>query len=167
MQYLEATKDHARGIAEVHVQSWQEAYAGIVPDDLLANLSVAKRTESWTTIICSKQRPQFTVVALDNGRVVGFSNGGVPQNRALGYECELSALYLIQSHQKRGVGRELFHRLLTLMARLEPRDMYLWVLSDCATVGFYRHLGGEYKKTETIVLGGKSLNKDLYVWSFR
>ena len=30
----------ARGIAEVHVRSWQAAYAGIIPDEELARLSV-------------------------------------------------------------------------------------------------------------------------------
>jgi hypothetical protein len=35
----------ARGIAEVHVRSWQTAYAGIVPDEDLAQLSVDEREQ--------------------------------------------------------------------------------------------------------------------------
>ena len=37
----------ARGIAEVHVRSWQTAYAGIVPDEDLAQLSVDERGQFW------------------------------------------------------------------------------------------------------------------------
>jgi hypothetical protein len=33
----------AGGIAKVHVRSWQAAYAGIVPDEDLAQLSVDQR----------------------------------------------------------------------------------------------------------------------------
>jgi hypothetical protein len=37
----------ARGIAEVHVRSWQAAYAGIIPDEELARLSVDQREQFW------------------------------------------------------------------------------------------------------------------------
>ena len=41
----------ARGIAEVHVRSWQAAYAGIVPDEDLARLSVDQREQFWAQIL--------------------------------------------------------------------------------------------------------------------
>ena len=37
----------ARGIAEAHVRSWQAAYATIVPDEDLAQLSVDQREQFW------------------------------------------------------------------------------------------------------------------------
>ena len=37
----------ARGIAEAHVRSWQAAYAAIVPDEDLAQLSVDQREQFW------------------------------------------------------------------------------------------------------------------------
>ena len=36
--------DDAAGIADVHVRSWQEAYAGIVPDSYLTGLDAHERT---------------------------------------------------------------------------------------------------------------------------
>jgi hypothetical protein len=41
----EAELRDARGIAEVHVRSWQAAYAGIIPDEEFARLSVDQREE--------------------------------------------------------------------------------------------------------------------------
>ena len=42
-----ATEGDAAGIARVHVRSWQEAYAGIVPDAYLASLDADERTAQW------------------------------------------------------------------------------------------------------------------------
>jgi hypothetical protein len=39
--------EDAKQIAEVHVASWRAAYRGILPDSMLDNLSVEKRTELW------------------------------------------------------------------------------------------------------------------------
>ena len=45
-----ATEGDAAGIARVHVRSWQEAYAGIVPDAYLASLDADERTAQWGTL---------------------------------------------------------------------------------------------------------------------
>ena len=42
-----ATEGDAAGIARVHVRSWQEAYAGIVPDAYLSSLDADARTAQW------------------------------------------------------------------------------------------------------------------------
>ncbi len=41
----------ARGIAEIHVRYWQAAYAGIVPDEDLARLSVDQREQFWMHVL--------------------------------------------------------------------------------------------------------------------
>ena len=46
-----ATEGDAAGIARVHVRSWQEAYAGIVPDAYLASLDADERTAQWRTYL--------------------------------------------------------------------------------------------------------------------
>jgi hypothetical protein len=57
----------ARGIAEVHVRSWQAAYVGIVPDEDLARLSVDQREQFWTQILSKDERATFVLV---NGDLV-------------------------------------------------------------------------------------------------
>ena len=51
----------ARGIAEVHVRSWQAAYVGIVPDEDLARLSVDQREQFWTQILSKDERATFVL----------------------------------------------------------------------------------------------------------
>ena len=43
----EPTKSDARDLAEVHVRSWQAAYKGQLPDEILDNLSVDQREQQW------------------------------------------------------------------------------------------------------------------------
>ena len=62
----EPSKDDARGLAEVHVRSWQAAYKGQLPDDILDNLSVDQREQQWHLTLnsplqqstCSRSRAQ-------------------------------------------------------------------------------------------------------------
>ena len=69
----------ARGIAEVHVRSWQAAYAGIIPDEELARLSVDQREQFWTQILSKGQRATFLLV--NRGLVVGWSAFGLHETK--------------------------------------------------------------------------------------
>jgi ribosomal protein S18 acetylase RimI-like enzyme len=52
-----ATPTDARGIAEVHVRTWQDTYAGHMPAEFLAGLSVDQRAEMWSRVIGSTLAP--------------------------------------------------------------------------------------------------------------
>ena len=41
-------EDDARGIAEVHIKTWRDAYRGQLPSAFLAGLSVDNRERMWT-----------------------------------------------------------------------------------------------------------------------
>jgi hypothetical protein len=45
VEVAQANLEYARSVAEIHVEAWRAAYAGIVPADYLAALSVDKREE--------------------------------------------------------------------------------------------------------------------------
>ena len=45
-----ALVEDSRGIALVHVSSWQHAYRGIVPRSYLDQLSVANREKQWVEV---------------------------------------------------------------------------------------------------------------------
>jgi hypothetical protein len=57
-----ATLAVARDLASMHVASWHETYAGMLPAETLASLSVDARTEMWTKIWENQQRhpPQLS-----------------------------------------------------------------------------------------------------------
>ena len=72
--FRSAHSDDVRGIAEVHVRSWQAAYRGQVPDSYLKGLSVEKRELIWIEIL--KDQMRGVMVAEDEARIVGFSSFG-------------------------------------------------------------------------------------------
>ena len=55
MNIRAAVAADARGIAEVHVRSWQAAYRGQIPDSVLAGLSVDARATT-STAVCDAVR---------------------------------------------------------------------------------------------------------------
>ena len=74
----EARIDDAAGIAKVHVDTWRTTYAGILPDEHLANLSYERREKLWIDYILSDAESRiFNYVAEnDAGQIVGFASGG-------------------------------------------------------------------------------------------
>ena len=61
----EATAADARGIAEVHVRCWQAAFGGILPKQLLDDLSVDLREDFWRAELGDEGSRARTLVAED------------------------------------------------------------------------------------------------------
>lgn len=69
-----ATIDDADQLGAVHVASWREAYAGILPDDMLTGLSVDARSAMWTKILGDPSAFAETAVYVieDKDSIIGF-----------------------------------------------------------------------------------------------
>jgi hypothetical protein len=59
-------------IAAIHVRSWQAAYKSILPDDLLADLSVKEREESWRHLLVGNEHHWLNLIAEDESWPAGF-----------------------------------------------------------------------------------------------
>ncbi|NDJ55359.1 MAG: GNAT family N-acetyltransferase [Chloroflexi bacterium] len=161
-----ATLDDAPGIARVHVESWQSAYRGIVPDDVLDRLDVANRQSRWERIMESAG-PQWALLVAEGAddQIIGFANGGPTHSDLPGYECELYAIYLMDSVQSFGLGRRLTEFFAQAMLDYGFRSMMVWVLADNAqAIGFYEHMGGELIAEGIHTIGGVDLKKVAYGW---
>lgn len=132
----DATIVDAEAIARVHVRSWQHAYAGLMPADLLAGLSVADRATAWADRLTAAANPLLVVTVPE---VVGFAAFGPnPTDPARGH---LYAIYLDPSWWGRGAGRLLHDEVVARLDEHYPHST-LWVLrgNDRAT-RFYRAAG--------------------------
>jgi GNAT superfamily N-acetyltransferase len=145
----QATRADAAAIGSLHVASWRETYAGILPNEMLADLSVETRTAMWSEILGDPdaRRDTAVIVAEDNGRLIGFGACGRQRDEALadaGYDGEIGAVYIFRSHQKRGAGRSIMAALSRALSGMGHEAASLWVIRENAPArAFYEALGGE------------------------
>lgn len=79
MKVRKAGGDDAAAIAEIHVRSWQAAYRGVLPDELLDDLSVSERETSWRALLSAGEDRQLTLVAeREGGDLLGFCSVTMP-----------------------------------------------------------------------------------------
>ena len=99
----------AAAIAAVHVEAWRETYVGIVPVQVLAGLSVDRRTEIWRRILTNPTAfsSSAVFVAERDGTVVGFGCCGMQRAEGLnaqGYDGEISSIYVVRAFQRLALG---------------------------------------------------------------
>jgi len=158
-----ATAEDAEAIARVHVESWRAAYAGIVPDEFLAALSVERRAAQWRETV-APERQSYLVVAEDEGAVIGFAVAGPGRESDATYTGELYAIYLQPERQGQGVGRALVREIARELQRRGLGSMLVWVLAENPARKFYEALGGQYVREKEIEIGGKALIEVAYGW---
>jgi ribosomal protein S18 acetylase RimI-like enzyme len=147
-----ATRDDAAAIAHVHRESWRTTYAGILPLDVIA-VQAGRKTEAvWQRRLEATGPAQATYVAERDGRPVGFANCGDARHQLEGIEAEIYALYVLQDHQRRGVGRALVRACARHFVRQGQFGFYLWVLKANRARLFYEAMGGVEmaEKTERV-----------------
>jgi GNAT superfamily N-acetyltransferase len=143
----DATVDDAEGIALAHVSSWRTAYAGIMPDDVLAALDPVERTELLRSALARDDRQGTTLTALRDGAVVGFAHVGHYHPEHGGSEVDESAgevygIYVHPDHWGYGVGRALIEAAVARLAGGRPRPVRLWVLdANESARRFYERCG--------------------------
>ena len=107
-----ASHQDAEGLAEVHVNSWKTTYQGIISEAYLSNLSVEGRKKNWEWIFKNLKQDEIIYVIEDDGKIMGFIDGG--KNREIGtdYGAEIYSFYLLKEVQGSGYGKLLFNRLV-------------------------------------------------------
>jgi GNAT superfamily N-acetyltransferase len=156
----------AFAIAGVHVASWREAYAGILPDDFLAGLTPEGREPMWQAILGEYRERHMVYVAErdEGGDIVGFASGGAERDGIPGYSAELFAIYVLQSAQGKGTGRQLAAAVARDLLAAGHESLLVWVLADNPSRGFYEALGGQYVTEKNIEIGGVTLVEVSYGW---
>jgi len=160
-----ATRDDAHAIARVHVTSWQTSYRGIVPEDLLAGLSVEKRALQWSGRFTSSSEKPPLLVAQSDDEIVGFSEYGASRDKDVPPNTmELYAIYLLQDFQRRGFGRGLWEESLKEIRKATATAVRVWVLEDNTKArGVYEKMGFVYEgKSKEVSIGEVCLKELRY-----
>src|SRR5947208_11025988 len=93
--------------------------------------------------LSSMSGEQFRYVAEEEtGGIVGIASGGRERSGDPVYLGELYGIYLLQGHQRQGIGRCLTQAIVERLAQLRIHSMLVWVLAANPSRGFYEALGG-------------------------
>lgn len=159
-----ARPEDASELAELHVASWQGAYAGIVPAEHLAQLSVQSRAVRWREWI---ERGELCLIAWEEAaagdaapRAIGFVSCGKCRDPDLPDWGEIWAIYVLPSHWSRGAGQALWRHACAALRARGFENVSLWVLADNErAIRFYRRAGlsPDPGAGQTITIGGKTL----------
>ncbi|MBN1219080.1 MAG: GNAT family N-acetyltransferase [Anaerolineae bacterium] len=132
----------ARGIARVHIRAWQIAYRGLLPDYVLDDLSVDNSERRWQMRFI--ENTTQTLVAEDNGRIVGFVTLGASRDDDVDRQQigEIYAFYIEPGMCRQGHGRALWVEALALLREQGFSEVMLWVLRDNhRAISFYQAVG--------------------------
>ncbi len=165
MLIRKARPDDAPAIARVHVDSWRTTYAGIVSSEFLAALSYGQRERMWSDFLSSPTSQNVVHVAeAADGDVDGFASAGPEREGDNLYKGEVYALYLLQSHQRQGIGSMLFRASAKELHRQGIASMLIWVLAANPARKFYEAAGGKYVRERQIEIGSQLLVEVAYGW---
>jgi GNAT superfamily N-acetyltransferase len=124
----------ADDLTHLHLDCWDDAYQGLVPQEILdaRRQNIEQRVETWRTILAQGN----TIVAEYDGGLIGFASAGPGRDEGLDVPLELHAIYVRAAHWGTGVGHALLDRAIG------DADCYLWVLDGNArSIAFYERHG--------------------------
>ncbi|WP_179280991.1 GNAT family N-acetyltransferase [Paenibacillus sp. XY044] len=165
MNIRQAVVEDYPALAAVHVESWKTTYRGLIADSYLDQLTVESRLERWKQLLSREDVGFWTFVSEDeDGRVCGFIQGGACREEEAGYDAEIYALYLLQEHQGRGLGRRLVDTLTAAFRETGFASMYVWVLKDNPARQFYIKMGGRPVFDKSLSIGGQPVQETGLGW---
>jgi ribosomal protein S18 acetylase RimI-like enzyme len=139
-----ATPADALGIARVHVESWNAAYRGLIPDEQIDARTVDVRLGQWASAIADGQR--IVLVGCDeDADVLGFASALLFDAPDRGFESYLQTLYVGSGAWSRGIGSELLRGISERLQAAGVKNMALHVLRlNLRARAFYERLGARF-----------------------
>jgi L-amino acid N-acyltransferase YncA len=136
----EATAQDITELAQVHETAWAQTYP-----DVKRPPGMGIREPQW--------RQQFAVgdgswicyvVVNPAGRIVGFIKGKKFSSSDLpGYDGEIHKIYLLQAHQRLGLGRRMLGHPVRRFLSMGIDSMVLYGVAENPSIAFHEAMGGE------------------------
>ncbi len=167
-----AQMDDAAALARVIVDSGRAAHQGQMPDELLLRVPLeeayAESQRNWLrtlhAIADDADAQECIYVAQDaSGEVVGLAMGGPPRTETLEQTGEVYVLYILASHQRRGLGRRLVQAVSDHLAQSGTTALEIGCLAANAPARrFYESIGGHVVRERLFDQDGVMLPEVVY-----
>jgi GNAT superfamily N-acetyltransferase len=155
----------AEAIAALHIESWRDAYRGLVPDPYLDGPIVEERAAFWRARLAEPGDGRFTLKALTADSIGGFActlRDAEPEWGPL-----LDNLHVKPALKGVGIGARLLRTSREWAARVAPgQTLHLWVIEgNTAARRFYDRQGGaETGRRVNEMVPGVVVTAVRYVW---
>jgi len=135
-------------LAALHVLAWQQAYAGLLPQEFLNELDTDNRCEMWTQSLQNKDVSVF--LDFDDNTLIGFAACGICNDiDAIPAWGELGALYYLQSYWGTGRAANLYQQAIDHLRASGNSTATLWVLdANARGIAFYQKHGFKFDGQE-------------------
>ena len=155
----------AGAIAQVRVDAWRTTYKGMIPDAYLASMKVEDSAALWQRVLDAASARTSVFVAHDETGIVGFAAGNLLSEAKLGFDAELTAIYLRRDAQRAGVGRRLVASVAVAERAQGATGLITWVIAaNRAARAFYERLGAELLVEQPFQWDGMDLVEVGYGW---
>jgi RimJ/RimL family protein N-acetyltransferase len=143
VHYRRATIADATGIAQVHIDGWQRAYAELVPEEYLRCKSSRGREEFWLEELKLEAAERKPWIALDGERVIGFADGGIARDDDLDARTgEVYTLFVTPECWEKGIRSRLVGHVARDLRDHDFQRAVFWVLeADEVMRAFAEYVG--------------------------
>ncbi len=139
-----ARPDDVDEISRIQRETWRTAYAGFVPETVLAQVTPELGRQQWGAAVGSPPTPQHRVlVALEKDAVVGFvAFGPSTDDDAKPHTAAVSTMLVEPRWGRRGHGSRLLAAAVDHLRTDRASTATAWVLDrDRASTAFYTSAG--------------------------
>ena len=145
-----AVIEDASRIAEIHVFGWRSAYRGLISDEILFNILVSKRTESFRKAI--SENIEETYVFDEDGIIKAFMTVGKSRNDDKNDAFELWGLYVEPLLKRQGIGTAMMNYCEKCAIERKYKDIILWVFKrNENSIMFYEKMGYQKEGKEEMI----------------
>jgi GrpB-like predicted nucleotidyltransferase (UPF0157 family)/GNAT superfamily N-acetyltransferase len=137
-----AVKD-CPGLAQVQVDSYRTAYAGLFPEPYLQRFSYEEQEQDWREWLAASTDDVLLVAVSNEGQVLGYVLARADPDLFPGYDAEILALHVRESLQRKGIGRALLGKAVEELEARGCASAMLWTLRGNPVRRWYERLGGK------------------------
>ena len=153
-------------LARIHVDSWQVAYRGIVPDSFLERFTYQKREAAFRQALLDDWAETYLIEDEHEQTALGILTIGGCRDDDLDLNAtgEIWGIYLVPAYWRRGIGTWTVHEAERLLQARGYRAVVLWVLEDNTEARrFYEALGFQVDGAFKMVELGQPLKAIRYI----
>lgn len=166
MIFRQAQPEDYRRIAQLHAESWQSAYRGILPDHWLDHGVYANRLARWENRMLNGIAADMLILTASEGdQLAGFICVQLDEDGRWG--ALVDNLHVHPQRKGQGLGRSLMSHGASWIGRQRPGSpVHLWAFeANQGARAFYRRLGGaEVERKVLPAPDGSQLPEIRYAW---